>query len=195
MSEPDLTDSVVPVPLQVGPYRLDVPAASDTADVVAAFHDPDIATWNPAGGGEISAEERAPLWIADRATWTSQHASWVVRDHDGTVIGQVSLHQIDPRNGSAEVGYWLAPAGRGRGLATHALDTAARFAFDVLELARVELFHATGNLASCRVAERAGFLLEGTARQSFVYGDGQRHDEHVHARLATDPAPELAPLR
>ncbi len=44
MTEPDLSDAVVPVPLQVGPYRLDVPAASDTADVVAAFGDRDIAT-------------------------------------------------------------------------------------------------------------------------------------------------------
>lgn len=185
-----------PVVLPLGPCLLDVPRVGDVEAIEAALADPDIALWNPgARRTGLTARERARLWVADRAAWTDEHASWVVRDADGTVVGQVSLHQIDPRNGSAEVGYWLAPAGRGRGLATHALDTAARFAFDVLELARVELFHATGNLASCRVAERAGFLLEGTARQSFVYGDGQRHDEHVHARLATDPAPELAPLR
>lgn len=183
-----------PTTLVVGPYLLDVPRAEDVDAVEAALRDPDIALWNPSARRGLGAHERARLWVAERAAWTDEHASWVVRDLDGGVIGQVSLHQIDPVNGSGEVGYWLTPAGRGRGVATAALAAAARFAFDVLELARVELFHAVENEASCRVAERAGFQLEGTARQSFVYGDGQRHDEHLHARLATDPDPELGAL-
>lgn len=187
--EPDLSDVVVPVTLQVGPYRLDTPAASDTADVVAAFRDPDIALWNPAGGGEISAEERAPLWIADRAAWTSEHASWVVRDHDGTVIGQVSLHHLDHEGGTGEVGYWLAPRGRGRGIGAAVLDAATTYALDTLGLFRIELYHAVENEPSCRMALRCGYLLEGTARQSYRYGDGRRHDEHLHAILATDERP------
>ncbi|MDQ1615779.1 MAG: hypothetical protein QOJ60_1718, partial [Actinomycetota bacterium] len=51
---------------------------------------------------------------------------------------------------------------------------------------RVELYHAVANPASCRVAEKVGFRHEGTLRQSYVYGDGTRHDEHLHARLAGD---------
>ena len=47
------------------------------------------------------------------------------------------------------------------------------------------------NPASCRVATRAGFALEGTHRSSFRYGDGRLHDEHSHARLAADA--ELSP--
>ena len=43
------------------------------------------------------------------------------------------------------------------------------------------------NPGSCRVAERAGYLLEGTLRDSHRYGDGRRYDEHVHGRLTTDP--------
>jgi RimJ/RimL family protein N-acetyltransferase len=39
------------------------------------------------------------------------------------------------------------------------------------------------------VAEKAGFLWEGTLRQAYVYGDGMRYDDHLHARLASDPAP------
>ncbi len=183
-----------PVTLALGTYLLDVPRATDVDAVEEAFRDPDIALWNPSARRPgLTVRDRAKLWVADRAAWTDEHASWVVRGPDGRLVGQVSLHQIDSRNASAEVGYWLTPEGRGRGLATAALAAAARYAFDVLELARVELFHATGNVRSCRVATRAGFLLEGTARQSFVYGDGLRHDEHVHARLATDPDPELAP--
>jgi RimJ/RimL family protein N-acetyltransferase len=188
-------DVVVPVPLQVGPYRLDTPASSDTADIVAAFLDPSIAQWNPPGGGAASAEERAPLWIADRSTWSSAHASWVVRDLDGTVIGQISLFHLDHEAGTAEVGYWLTPRGRGRGIGAAMLDAATRFAFDELGIFRIELFHAVENAPSCRMAMTCGYLLEGTARQSYRYGDGQRHDEHLHAILATDQRPAIASPR
>ena len=71
-------------------------------------------------------------------------------------------------------------------MAAAAVRTAARFAFEVLGLQRVELFHAVDNPASCRVATKAGFALEGTHRSSFRYGDGRLHDEHSHARLAAD---------
>ncbi len=188
MSDP-ADDVVTPVPLQVGRYRLDTPASSDTADIVAAFRDPDIALWNPPGGGDVSAEERAPLWIADRGTWTSRHASWVARDVDGTVIGQISLFHLDHEAGTAEVGYWLTPRGRGRGLGAAMLDAATTYAFDELGMFRIELFHAVENEPSCRMALRCGYLLEGRARQSYRYGDGLRHDEHLHAVLATDDRP------
>ena len=50
----------------------------------------------------------------------------------------------------------------------------------------MQLYHAVDNPASCRVAVKAGFVLEGRPRESFRYGDGQLHDEHLHGRLATD---------
>jgi RimJ/RimL family protein N-acetyltransferase len=66
---------------------------------------------------------------------------------------------------------------------------ATRWAFGALDLVRIELCHAVVNPASCRVATKAGYRLEGTLRQSYVYGDGRRYDEHLHARLAGDAAP------
>jgi RimJ/RimL family protein N-acetyltransferase len=50
---------------------------------------------------------------------------------------------------------------------------------------RVELGHAVANTASCRVAEKAGFRLEGTLREANRIAEGFA-DEHLHARLATD---------
>ncbi len=73
-------------------------------------------------------------------------------------------------------------------MATAAVVAATRRAFEVHGLRRVELFHAVDNPASCTVAERAGFRWEGTLRESYVYGDGRPHDEHLHARLVTDAA-------
>ena len=83
------------------------------------------------------------------------------------------------------------PAARGRGVAVAAVDAACRWAFDVLAVERVELFHAVENGASRRVAEKAGFTLEGRLRRSFRYGDGVKHDELLWSRLSDDPPPLL----
>jgi RimJ/RimL family protein N-acetyltransferase len=105
---------------------------------------------------------------------------------DGALLGSVSLHHVDVDHENAEVGYWIAPAARGRGLAARGVEMAARFAFTTLGFRRLYLYHSVENPASCRVAERAGFALEGVTRESYRYPDGRFHDEHLHGRLATD---------
>jgi RimJ/RimL family protein N-acetyltransferase len=72
------------------------------------------------------------------------------------------------------------------------VDAVCRWAFTAVPLERVELCHAVENVASGRVAEKAGFTLEGRLRRSYRYGDGVRHDELLWGRLADDPAPELS---
>jgi RimJ/RimL family protein N-acetyltransferase len=71
-------------------------------------------------------------------------------------------------------------------VASCAVRAAATYGFGQLVLRRLHLFHAVENAASCGVARKAGFLLEGTLRESYRYADGRFHDEHLHARLATD---------
>ncbi|MEV1328749.1 GNAT family N-acetyltransferase [Micromonospora costi] len=156
---------------------------ADARAVQDALRDPDIAQWNPQGGPVDAAS--ALRWVRRRADWSAgDHVSLAVTGPDGALLGSVSLHQIHGEN--AAMGYWVVPGARGRGVATRAVDRLSRWAFDELGLHRIELCHATANPASCRVAERAGYRAEGTLRESFRYGDGRRHDEHLHARLATD---------
>jgi RimJ/RimL family protein N-acetyltransferase len=184
------------VELAVGDYVLDAPRPDDADDLIRALADPSIAVWNPAASTPAATpRERADEWIANRAAWGPDHASWVVRDRDHHLIGAVSLHHIDDVMATAEIGYWMAAQGRERGLGAAATDAAARYGFGQLALVRIELFHAVENEASCRLATRCGFRYEGTTRSSFVYGDGARHDEHLHGRLASDPYPEIPPPR
>ena len=103
----------------------------------------------------------------------------------------MSVHSINPDQRDAEIGYRVVPAARGRGIATEAVTAATAWAFENLDLVRIELAHAVDNAASCLVAIRSGYQLEGTMRQSYVYGDGNRYDEHLHARLIGDPAPVI----
>ena len=71
-------------------------------------------------------------------------------------------------------------------------DAASRWAFGTLGVDRIELCHAVENVASGRVAEKAGYLFEGRLRRSYRYGDGVKHDELLWARLSDDPAPDLS---
>ena len=63
------------------------------------------------------------------------------------------------------MGYSLASAHQGRGLASEAVTLALLYAFDVLELRRVEADVDPRNLPSCKVLERLGFQREGLLRE------------------------------
>jgi RimJ/RimL family protein N-acetyltransferase len=128
----------------------------------------------------------ARAWLAGRSG--PDRVDWAVRDPDtGRLIGRTGLHRFDGRPPGAELGYGVHPAYRRRGVAVAAVQTATRYGFEQLGLTRIELVHATGNVASCAVATRAGFAYEGTDRASMDHGDGVLHDAHRHARLAADP--------
>ena len=74
----------------------------------------------------------------------------------------MALAEVDLAVGSAVAGYWAAPWARNRGATTRALTLACRWGFDVLSLVVVNLFTLPGNVASERVALKAGFVLAGT---------------------------------
>lgn len=162
--------------------------ASDAADILVAVTDPDIARWNASA---IRTLGDAADWIARRADWSGgDHVSLAVVDAlTGELVGSVSLHQIDRDQGDAEIGYWVVPAGRGRGIASGAVAALCRWAFRQLPIDRIELCHAVENPASARVAAKAGFTQEGWLRQSYRYGDGRKHDELLWSLLRGDPVP------
>ncbi|WP_462187731.1 MULTISPECIES: GNAT family N-acetyltransferase [unclassified Frankia] len=92
-------------------------------------------------------------------------------------------------DGDAKIGYWCAAPTRGRGVTSQAVAALTRWGFRALGLARIEWRAAVGNLASRRVAEKAGFTVEGTLRRALLLGDGNRRDCWVGSLLPDDPAP------
>ncbi|MCZ9346905.1 GNAT family N-acetyltransferase, partial [Streptomyces sp. TRM76130] len=127
-------------------------------------------------------------WIAEwqRAWAEERNAQWAVADAVGDgLLGRVALRDVLLGDGVAEVAYWTVAAARGRGVAARATAALARWALDEVGLHRLELTHAVANTASCRVAERAGFVLEGVKRSALRHSDGW-HDMHLHARLSGD---------
>jgi RimJ/RimL family protein N-acetyltransferase len=178
-----------PVEIAAGRLQLRPPSEADAADTLLMLRDPDVRRWNPSP--ETLDLEGARAWCRRGAAWSDgPHATFSVLDAvSGRLLGNVSLHKLDLAQRDAEIGYRVAPWARGAGVGSDAVAAASRWAFGALGLLRIELCHAVVNLPSCRVAVKAGYLLEGTLRQAYVYGDGKRYDEHVHARLASDPDP------
>ena len=85
----------------------------------------------------------------------------------------------------AELGCCLAPAARGRGIATEALVALTDWAFAELGLGRVQVFVAPENVPALSLAERTGFRREGVLRSYWEHGDG-RLDVIVLARVRDD---------
>lgn len=156
--------------------------AADAPALNAFADDPLTVQWAPLRRDG----EGADAWIAKRATW-DDHMSWAIVDAEDILLGGISVFQFDAASANANIGYWIAPPARGRGIAATATRMACEFAFTALPLVRIALFHSVFNEASCRVASKAGFAYEGTTRQSWRYPDGNLHDEHVHSILRTDP--------
>lgn len=181
---------VEPTEIVAGRFQLRPPSLRDVPDLVAMARDEDIQLWNPVASG--ADEEKAREWAERWADWDggTRALFCVYEATEGRVLGMVSLHKIDVENSGGELGYRVAPWARGRGVATTAVRTVTDWAFGFLDLTRIQLIHAVENAASCRIAEKVGYRLEGTTRSSFRYGDGKLHDEHIHARLVTDPVPD-----
>ncbi len=115
---------------------------------------------------------------------------------EGRMIGTIGFQWIDPENKSCELGYSIARRLWGHGIAVEALEAVVRYAFEQLDLNRVEAKHDILNPASGRVLNKAGFIQEGCARESLLI-KGRRADMQRYAllrsqwatRQAESPAP------
>lgn len=155
---------------------------ADIAAVLQAAQDPGIARYSSVGSA--ITPELAATWIRGRDE--PDRLDWAISAHD-EIAGRVSLAHIDLADGVAEVGYWLLPEHRGNGLASACVGAVEQHAFDSLGLGRLVIRHELDNTRSCLLAQRRGYLTEGTQRGAFERR-GARLDLHVHARLATDPS-------
>ena len=100
----------------------------------------------------------------------------------GKIVGSISLFHADWEVRSAEIGYGVRSDERGKGYATEALGAVARWALTEGGTQRAWLTANTDNIASVRVAEKAGLRREGTLRRAGLEEDGL-HDQAVFSLL------------
>jgi len=101
----------------------------------------------------------------------------------GTLIGGSGLHDSDWDLRHFEIGYWVRSSFSGRGLMTEGVRALADHALDKLGATRVFLTTDTLNIASWKLAERAGFELEGILRNDRRNLSGGLRDTRVYSRI------------
>ncbi|MBO2446140.1 GNAT family N-acetyltransferase [Actinomadura barringtoniae] len=154
--------------------------ARDAPLLYAARQDEGVRRWSMRAIDSVSEAEE--LIASFGSGWKAEKsAAWAVT-RDGEVLGHVGLRTISLDDGVAECAYWVLPAARGRGIAPQSLLALSNWCFETVGLHRIELYHSTRNAASCQVAEKTGYALEGTLREALRHEDGW-HDMHIHARL------------
>ncbi|TML88881.1 MAG: GNAT family N-acetyltransferase [Actinobacteria bacterium] len=173
-ADPPLTDGVVTLR----------PWTADDVDVlVECLNEPEIARWiDQIPQPYTEADARAFL-----AGGSDAFARFAVTDANaGTVLGGVGVHRVDAP-GVAEIGYWARAEARGRGLTSRAAALAARWAIGAQGVERVQLRAEVRNAASRRVAEKAGFRLEGILRSAdWSPRQQRRYDWAMYSLLPED---------
>ncbi|WP_306214771.1 GNAT family N-acetyltransferase [Actinoplanes sp. RD1] len=104
---------------------------------------------------------------------------------DGVLVGGTMFVAFDVKSGVCEIGVWLEPAGRGRGLITRAARKLIDYAFLERGMFRVEWICRPDNQASSNVAKRLGMTLDGVLRGNYVH-KGVRYDSEVWAVTAPE---------
>lgn len=134
--------------------------------VLRPWH-PDDAEWYV-----HARDEQVFRWTTERRALTVQETAYAIQqtNDDDTVfafaiadsqsnklLGNIVVVRDQTKPQTVEVMYWLAPQGRGRGVATEALQLVVAWAFSALNVDRILLQTHVDNIPSQRVAVRAGF--------------------------------------
>jgi RimJ/RimL family protein N-acetyltransferase len=161
-------------------FRL--PTPEDAATIAPAFADPDIGgRANMPALDEDALRTVVPKRLAERMQDGVFLALLVTDAETGEILGSGNLHRVNRELGQVEIGYWLFPRARGRGIATRTARFLAEYSFSV-DFERVEARVFAGNPESERVLVRAGFTREGVLR-SLPKRAGGRDDMTLYSLL------------
>jgi len=108
---------------------------------------------------------------------------FVFEKKSGRLVAAAGLHRTVWQTPKTEVGYWCRTSASGNGFVTEAVNALVDYAFRHVNAVRVELITDEENAASRRVAERAGFALEGVLRHERRAPDSSLRNTCIYARV------------
>lgn len=170
--------------LLIRPYR-----EEDASALYEAAREslPEVSPWLPWCHENYSIEESREF-TSSRAI-ASQGDEWysfaIFEREGGRFLGGVGLNFFNRVHQMANLGYWVRTSAARRGVATSATRAVARFGFEQLGLQRIEIVAAVSNLASQRVAEKAGAVREGLLRKRLLIR-GEPQDAVLFSLVAED---------
>jgi ribosomal-protein-alanine N-acetyltransferase len=166
--------------------RLRTLAASDTTALFEMFsHKEVMRYWSrPAMTERAQAEALFQQVLADYETGNSLPLA-IERHSDSAFVGNCTLHHFHEASRRAEIGYALARPFWGQGYMHEALQALLGYAFDGLDLNRLEADIDPRNAASARSLERLGFQKEGHLRERWIVA-GEVSDTGFYGLLRSD---------
>jgi RimJ/RimL family protein N-acetyltransferase len=176
--------------ISTGSLILRPPAEADTEAIVRMCDDPVTARFMPLLPAPYRLEHARASLDRAAARWEGGGAEFAITEH-GQYAGSIGVRPPD-RWGVAELGYLVAPWARGKNVAGTAARAVTDWLFDH-GVRRVELQAEVENVASLRVAFKAGFHEEGRRRNAKRLRDGRFVDFVTFARLAGEPVAAVEP--
>jgi ribosomal-protein-alanine N-acetyltransferase len=175
--------------LRTARFTLSPLSRDDTDAVLAHFGDPRVTEFldiRPLAG---RSDARDVIDWAEALRSSGSGLRWAIRDDKGGFVGTCGFHLMTFERGRrAEIGYDLGHAWWGRGAMDEVMPAALAFGYGVLGLHRIEAMVTPGNIHSCDLLERHGFLREGILRD-YGFWKERFWDQVLFARMATDPTP------
>lgn len=158
---------------------------SDQTFVEEVGKDDEIQKWFPLPFPYTS--EHARLFIQDQAARVQSSGVGLVSvvEYETRFAGLIDIKRADWRSRSCEISYMTLPWARGEGVTSRALRLLTVWIIQEWEFERVEVRVATGNFASQRVAEKAGYVREGVARNAGFTNQG-RLDLIIYSLIPLD---------
>ncbi len=177
-----LPDRVEGPRVRLRPYRAE--DAATLWDAVQESRD-HLEPWMPWVHEYQAPDDVREYLVRARARWQLREdlAVAILERETDRLLGGSGLHRMNWPLRTFEIGYWLRRGAEGHGFASEAVQLLARLAFDTLDANRVEIRMDARNERSRRVAERLGFVLEGTLRRAAADVNGRPTNVHVFALL------------
>ncbi|GAA3625355.1 GNAT family N-acetyltransferase [Microlunatus ginsengisoli] len=151
-----------------------------------------LAPWEPLRSEDFYTEAYQRIWLADALDRQAAGSTlpWMIMD-DGEPVGRITISDVvRGAFDSAHLGYWVAGAANGRGIASAAVAEAIRIAFVELGLHRVQAGTLIHNTGSQKVLARNGFERIGLAR-SYLRIAGSWQDHLLFQRISDGSLGEL----
>ena len=159
---------------------------TDAAALFEVFSDPDVMRYRD--GVRMRALGDADAYVTAVHDYFRRRElfEWAIADGaTDRAIGTCTLVHVDERHRRAEIGFAIGRAHWGRGMAREAVARLLAFAFDRLDLHRLEAEVDPRNERSLRLMERLGFQREGLRRERYLDEDGMQ-DAVAFALLRRD---------
>ena len=147
-------------------------------------------SWARADYDEAGARDFIATCTAARSA-ASAYEFGIFRVADGGFVGVAGLNQFNRANNFCNLGYWVRTTAQRQGAGLAAVQSLASYAFEQLDLTRVEIVVAEDNLPSLALARKAGATLECTARNRLML-HGRPVAAHVLSLLPIVPQPRTA---